>query len=777
MASQTSTEGNRATFVTNQAPSVTNNSSPRQPGHETAIDLFGPSSPDSEADSDLELVGEPPKRQKTTTETSGLSSNSTGPLSKLYNFKIRKTSDTFYDPRKYELKKNNTATSVVWGKGFKYVYDINGPKLGDVAGCEMCHKAAEEKGNIQWVFKCKSSRTSELLAHLTEVHGIECRKATKSSVAGSVAGSTISKATVQSTLTKSLVVRGNFPEKMVKYIVNCARPIATCEDPDFRNMMRETNPNLVIPDRRQTTKLVTQYADEIREVTRKTLQGKHYAITIDHWTSIAQDNFMALTCHFITADFRLVPKVLGCHKHVGKADAASILPSIKTELERFGLVGKDLVSITMDTAPVNGCLGTLMEEDTEYFGDREQGLMIPCAAHTAQLPTNLAFNLTSIGNEEQKELMKRTRKLVALFKYSTQLSGRLKEVQKQLGVLVPLIVYQDVVTRWWSTYMMIERLLTLKPSLIYLEEEELGPYKLAHDQALTGAQWDDLKLLKQLLEPFMVFQRQLEGDKYVTSSLLFGMVSYVRTIVEGHIATFDLTGKARHIAMANLGRSLLDHKTSGFNVYYGSGDLSTVWDESEERGRRNRRKGIPRLCLIATAVDPRTKGLKGLNDAEKEKVWAAVANEMAAFQDDEQPENLLQEIPQVGGIAGALQDIFDDPIAPVEVDDDEQHDKEAERNAELVAFKRAARIAFGNCPLEWWAVHLHKFPLISKVARKFLCSPVTSASSERVFSVAGRVIEKRRNRLTGANAENLIFLHQNWRGADVYDDDDDDDDN
>jgi hypothetical protein len=34
--------------------------------------------------------------------------------------------------------------------------------------------------------------------------------------------------------------------------------------------------------------------------------------------------------------------------------------------------------------------------------------------------------------------------------------------------------------------------------------------------------------------------------------------------------------------------------------------------------------------------------------------------------------------------------------------------------------------------------------------------------SERVFSTAGLVIEKKRNRLSGENAENLIFLHDAW---------------
>ena len=36
-----------------------------------------------------------------------------------------------------------------------------------------------------------------------------------------------------------------------------------------------------------------------------------------------------------------------------------------------------------------------------------------------------------------------------------------------------------------------------------------------------------------------------------------------------------------------------------------------------------------------------------------------------------------------------------------------------------------------------------------------------------VFSVAGRVIEKRRSRLTGANAKNSSFLQENWGGPPI----------
>ena len=41
--------------------------------------------------------------------------------------------------------------------------------------------------------------------------------------------------------------------------------------------------------------------------------------------------------------------------------------------------------------------------------------------------------------------------------------------------------------------------------------------------------------------------------------------------------------------------------------------------------------------------------------------------------------------------------------------------------------------------------------------------------------MAGRGIDKRRNRLTGAHAEDLIFLHETWDAIFPYDDDVDDD--
>ena len=49
--------------------------------------------------------------------------------------------------------------------------------------------------------------------------------------------------------------------------------------------------------------------------------------------------------------------------------------------------------------------------------------------------------------------------------------------------------------------------------------------------------------------------------------------------------------------------------------------------------------------------------------------------------------------------------------------------------------------------LIWWKTKQLKFPTVAKLAKKYLSIPATSASSERIFSKARRIITGDRNRL------------------------------
>ena len=64
-------------------------------------------------------------------------------------------------------------------------------------------------------------------------------------------------------------------------------------------------------------------------------------------------------------------------------------------------------------------------------------------------------------------------------------------------------------------------------------------------------------------------------------------------------------------------------------------------------------------------------------------------------------------------------------------------------------------------PLDWWKAHETEYPLLSKIARDYLCIMATSVPCEQLFSIAGLTITKSRNRLTGKSARAILYL-KSW---------------
>ena len=61
--------------------------------------------------------------------------------------------------------------------------------------------------------------------------------------------------------------------------------------------------------------------------------------------------------------------------------------------------------------------------------------------------------------------------------------------------------------------------------------------------------------------------------------------------------------------------------------------------------------------------------------------------------------------------------------------------------------------------IKFWHDQSSAFPKLSKLARQIFSIPCSSASSERVFSCAGRVYEERRNRLLPGSVDAITFLN------------------
>ncbi len=71
-----------------------------------------------------------------------------------------------------------------------------------------------------------------------------------------------------------------------------------------------------------------------------------------------------------------------------------------------------------------------------------------------------------------------------------------------------------------------------------------------------------------------------------------------------------------------------------------------------------------------------------------------------------------------------------------------------------------------SCPLLWWKQNHKSYPNVWELSKRVLAVPSTSAPSERVFSAAANVVDKKRVRLDPDTVNLLIYLRGNKRFVD-----------
>jgi hypothetical protein len=119
-------------------------------------------------------------------------------------------------------------------------------------------------------------------------------------------------------------------------------------------------------------------------------------------------------------------------------------------MDDYGLPYSNMTAVVTDTEATMVVAGRLFVEHScnANGGTAWHG----CVDHQLELVTGIAFtnDVDTLGT------MSACRTLINFFNLSSQAMGKLLSKQ-QVGRAVRPI--QDVVTRWWSTYQMVERLI------------------------------------------------------------------------------------------------------------------------------------------------------------------------------------------------------------------------------------------------------------------------------------------------------------------------------
>jgi hypothetical protein len=94
-------------------------------------------------------------------------------------------------------------------------------------------------------------------------------------------------------------------EAFVKWSIMTYQPLNTCDDPYFRAFCDSLCPGTKVYSREKIRKEVQIQAAEAKFRISQLVSGEYIALTTDHWTSVANESYLALTAHWIDANWVL----------------------------------------------------------------------------------------------------------------------------------------------------------------------------------------------------------------------------------------------------------------------------------------------------------------------------------------------------------------------------------------------------------------------------------------------------------------------------------------
>ena len=447
----------------------------------------------------------------------------------------------------------------------------------------------------------------------------------------------------------------------------------------------------------------------------------YFSATTDLWTSAAGDPYITFTIHFINHYWELKSYCLQMHYLPQDHNATNIKEVLTETLELWKLEAVKLVGITTDS-------GANVKLACELLNWRR----LSCFGHNLNLAIGKGLN----DNRIQRAL-RICRGVVAAFSRSWKKRRDLVAAQEQKNLPIHKLKL-DVVTRWGSVYDMVDR--QIEAIRIVLCDDRSSSHLIPS--------WQDCDILISVtsaLKPLKIMTDALSGENCITISAVKPILNHISTELEEADGDTDMAKEIKERIKVDFELRYLDDDISQlleltsfldprFKLTQVS-DRAGILKEIELQMLKEMDINIPTCHSSAAttstsgpittvsssneAVPPPSKKLKGLS-----KVLSQCSTDIVAQHQLTPQQKVKQEIDQF--LTHPQPDISDDPLI-------------------------------------WWKSESVRYPVLAKLARKFLCLCATSVSSERVFSCGGNIVTDKRTCLKPEKVDSLVFLAQNLK--------------
>lgn len=268
----------------------------------------------------------------------------------------------------------------------------------------------------------------------------------------------------------------------------------------------------------------------------------------DLWTSERGGGlpYISFTVHYLTPEWQLEAHCLETHFFPEDHTAENITEFFENMLVEWEINKTNLVSITTDNA-------TNMTKAFEEFPD----LWLGCFGHSLNLAISKALKIQRVDTA-----VKACRHLVQGFSRSWRRKRGLREKQAALSLPQKALIH-DVVTRWGSTYKMLERFIGQQQAVCATLAAERAERTVRHLMP-KDADIAVMEQLCQLLDPLSKFTDALCSDTRVTLSAVKLILDHITgDILEENDEDPALTKQMKRVIREDLNNQ---HKEKAMGV-------------------------------------------------------------------------------------------------------------------------------------------------------------------------------------------------------------------